>query len=170
MNPAQSTRENYPRRDPQLFYELARERLASQLSAIDSLDNKIGMLVSLASGLIAILAAVFALRGKPFGSAEYTTLSVSVLVYLATSVYGIKAYWTRPWSVGPALIAVWNRLWGDDDDELAKWKTANDFRGYYERNRPAQRMKETALPWILAGVVTQTLCLVLTLCLVAAGA
>jgi hypothetical protein len=36
----------YPDRDPQLFYELARERHASQAALLDSLDGKLGLFLS----------------------------------------------------------------------------------------------------------------------------
>src|SRR6266511_684895 len=108
----------YPERDPDLFYELARDRLSVQLEAIDAVDNKMGLLASLASALMGILAAVVALRGRSLDTAEIVVILLSALVYLRISYYAIRAYFSRSWKTGPTLKNVWALLWSDSDDDL----------------------------------------------------
>ena len=161
---------DYPDRDPQLFYELAKDRLATQLGIIDAVNNKIGLLVSLASALMGILVAVFALRANAFGAAEYAVISISGLLYLIVATTSAYAYFSRSWEIGPGLRQIWDSLWNpSEDDNLLKWKVARDFWGNYEKNLPTQNLKATLLPWILLGVIAQTLTLAAALGLVAAG-
>jgi hypothetical protein len=166
----ESSRTPYPDRDPGLFYELARDRLAMQLGSIDALDSKIGLLISLASGLMGLLAAVFALRGEQPDSGELALIGVATLVYLVASGIGIRVYFCRSWKLGPDLRQVWDALWGEDDDRRLKWDVANSFWSFYEKNRSGQRTKEDALPFILIAVVIQTLLVVLALFLVTQAA
>lgn len=164
-----STRSDFPKNGAQLFYELARDRLANQLEHVDALDNKIGLLVSLASGLMGILAAVFALRANPLDGADIAMIVLATLAYLTAAVLGIRAYFSRSWDLGPDLRETWDVLWREDDDDLVKWILATAFWRYYEDNRTGQQSKEQALPWLLVAVVIQNLLLALALFLVAKG-
>jgi hypothetical protein len=164
----------YPDRDPQLFYELSRDRLATQLSNIDALENKIGGLVGFASGLLGLLAAVFALKTTsdldPIGNWEVTLLVAASVAYLFVVVPGIQAYLHRSWNVGPDLRQVWDALWGEEDDRHVRWEIANDLWAYYEANRPAEDAKARNLQVVFVGVVIQTALVVAGLVLVAVGA
>jgi hypothetical protein len=159
-----------PDRDPQVFYELARERLAVQLDSIDAVDNKIGLLFSTSSALLGILAAVFALRSNGLGLAEYVLLGASVAVYLLISWKSADAYRARAWHVGPDLKQVWKEYRKPGDDRLLQWEIANHLRLDYEANQPAANTKHAALDLLLPAVVSQSLILVLALVLVSAGA
>jgi hypothetical protein len=168
----QSTASDYPTGDPQLFYELARDRLNTQLSTIDALDSKIGLLFSLASGLLGILAAVFALRPVT-GEDRISILALLLLIaagvaYCFVAYGGIRAYRIRSWDVGPDLTKVWNDLWSLDDS-LVKWRVANALRADYEANQDAVDEKRDALFMVFAGIIVQSLLLALALVLVAAG-
>jgi hypothetical protein len=167
-------RTRLPDRDPQLFYELSRDRLATQLSNIDALDNKIGVLVGFASGLLGLLAAVFALKTTsdldPIGNWEVTLLVAASVAYLFVVVPGIQAYLHRSWNVGPDLRQVWDALWGEEDDRHVRWEIANDLWAYYEANRPAEDAKARNLQVVFVGVVIQTALVVAGLVLVAVGA
>lgn len=165
------TAKRFPDRDPQLFYELAKDQLSTQLGSIDAVDNKLGLLFSVSSALMGILVAVFAVRGPAaFHAAEYTIVSISGLVFIATGALTFIAYRGRDWDIGPDLLTVWNDLWdSSQDDDLLKWKVANDFRGYYEENVPLEERKTSFLPWVVLGIIVQTATLCSALGLVAAG-
>jgi hypothetical protein len=172
MNP-ENPSSAYPDRDPDLFYELARDRLEMQLTTIDALDNKIGLLVSLASGLLGILAAVFALSAtrndEAVGVTQLCVLAVAAVAYVVVAWFGIKAYRCRSWNVGPDLRQVWDDLWGNMDDAHLKWEVARDLWAYYDSNCGAQNLKADALLIVFVGVVIQTALVVLALALVAVG-
>jgi hypothetical protein len=167
-----SGRGDYPDRDPQLFYELARDRLATQLATIDALDSKIGLLFSLASGLLGILAAVFAVNSVA-GDGSLTKAEVGVFIaagvaYVFVAWASVTAYVARSWKTGPRLDEVWVDMWRDDD-ALLTWKVGNDLRGFYELNVPGQKKKEDALLVVFAGVIIQTALLALAVPLVVVG-
>jgi hypothetical protein len=146
----------YPERDPDLLYDLARDRLAVQLSSIDAVDNKIGLLASLASALMGILAAVVALRGHSLDALEIALIVSSVLVYLGVSYKAIQAYFSQSWKTGPTLPASWALLKSDADDQLVKWKVARAFWESLDLNAEPFKKKAEVLPFLLIGVVTQT--------------
>lgn len=161
-----SSRSDYPDRDPGLFLELARDRLNTQLSAIDALDGKIGLLFSLASGLLGILAAVLALRAA---TSALLALVPTVVAYCVVAYAGVSAYLTRTWKIGPDLGDVWNGLWKADSDALATWKVANALWSDYEANRKLVNSKTGALRVMFAGIIIQSLLLALALALVTVG-
>lgn len=160
----------FPDRDPDVFYELAKDRLAAQLALIDALDNKIGLLFSLSSGLLGILAGVLALRGGQLDLADWITVGASTGVYVLVAFWCQRAYFGRDWDAGPSLQEVYDDLFDRlKDDKRLKWGLAADFWNYHDNNLPAQKAKQCLLRPVLAGVTVQTLTLVLTLFLVAAG-
>jgi hypothetical protein len=168
-----SSLSDYPDREPDLFFELARERLNTQLSTIDALDGKIGLLFSLASGLLGILAAVLALRSAT-GEDSISRAALAVVIaagiaYCVVAYAGITAYLARVWKIGPDLSQVWEVLWTADADALVKWKVATAIWADYEANRDSVQAKTNALTTLFAGIIIQSLLLAVALVLVAAG-
>lgn len=161
----------FPDRDPQVFFDLARDQLAGQLEALDALDSKIGLLFSTATTLVGILAAVLALRPGRFGVVEYTAAFLTLVVYAVVCWQTERAYRARDWKAGPNLKQLY-RLYKDssEDDRWFKWQMANQLRLDYESNKGQQVFKSDALQVILPWVMTQSAILVLTLFLVAVGA
>lgn len=168
------SRGKYPDRDPQMFYELARDRLANQLATIDALDSKIGLLFTLGSGLLGILAAVFALRAstsdETIGTSAVLVVVAAACAYVVVSFFGVKAYLARSWRVGPDLSQVWADQWTSEDDAVLRWEVANAIWSDYEANRDDVTTKTKALLWIFAGVIVESLLLALALALVAGAA
>jgi hypothetical protein len=165
------TASEYPDRDSEVLFQLARDRLNNQLVAIDALDGKIGLLFGLASGLLATLAAVMALRtadGEPVSGWLLLVLVVAALVYLKVVYSGVNAYLVRSWNVGSELREVWDDLWRLGEAH-AKWRATRQIWADYESNRKALLKKERALDFMFAGVIVQSLLVALALGLVAAG-
>lgn len=173
--------EQYPPRDPDFYLDVAKEHLGIQMDFVDAIDNKIGLLVSVASGLMGILAAVFALRSvqtvsigsaetAPFGWPEILTLTLAGCAYLIAAVSGLRAYFLRSWKTGPPLLPTWNLMWSNDNDRLIGWKIANIYRDCYEQNREGHTHKSNTVRILFIAVVIQSLLVALALTLVAAGA
>lgn len=169
MTTPKSQPSDFPNRSPDLFYDLARERLSTQLGTIDALDNKIGLLFSLGSALLGIIAAVFAVRTDDFGAAPLALLSAAGLAYCFVAYNGLRGYLHRDWNVGPRLDEVWADQWSKRDDAVLKWRAATAMWSDYEANVAAQEAKEKALLWVFAAIVIQSLLLAVALVLVAAG-
>jgi hypothetical protein len=159
----------YPDHDPDLFLDLVRDRLARQHDTIDALDGKISQLFALSTGLLGILAAVFALTGKSLNVLQWLVVSLAVATYVFVAVQSFGAYRERAWFVGISLRQLWNRMHkGNEDDRLIKWMAANSLRSAYEGNLDAVRAKSDVLPSIFKGVILQTALVVLALILVVA--
>src|SRR5215210_5368138 len=99
----ESGSESYPNRDPQLFYELARDRHAAQAETLSVLDTKLGLLLSTSSALLSVLVAVYALRPDAFDAWALLLLSVSGAAWLLLGASAVHAIWHRPWRSGPEL-------------------------------------------------------------------
>jgi hypothetical protein len=163
-----TTMADFPDCDPQVFYELARDRLSTQLSIIDALDDKIGLLAGLASGLLGILAAVFALSAEA-SAAQLVVLVGATVAYGYVATESLRAYRERDWHVGPDLRQVWDEMHDGEkvSDALWKWRMANDTWASYKHNHVSEKAKADALPGIFVGVVIQSGLVVLALVLVA---
>ena len=164
------------------MYEVARDRLATQLSFIDAIDGKIAMLVSMASALLGIAAAVFALHATAssgqagsgpstgLSGSEIGTLAIGAVIYAVVVWRGMQAYFCRDWHVGPSLAALWGQHKTTDSDDYIKWGVAGDTWLDFEANLPMYNTKESALRLIFVGTALETLVLVAAISLVAASA
>ena len=169
---------SYPDRSPDLVYDLASNQLATQIEAIDALDGKIAVLLSLASALLGIGAATFALHTSVVSGEKVNTLThldvavlaVGIAVYIAISVQGIRAYFCKDWDIGPKPLAVWDQFETSRTDHAIKWGVANDLAYCFEDNDTAYRQKLDAIKWVFPGVAVETLAVVAAISLVAWGA
>jgi hypothetical protein len=161
-------------RDPQLFYEVARDRLNVQLSLLDALDNKVISLVGFGSTLLGILGAVIALHAsgtnESIGAVEIVLLIAATVDYVVVVWKVIEAYFCRSIDLGPEIRKTWNAMWSDGEDDAVKWRVARSYWEKYEENRPIQETKSNALPSMLVGVIIQSFLVVLALGWVAVAA
>jgi hypothetical protein len=166
------TETGYPERGSELFYELAKDRLSTQLNTIDGIDAKLGMLFSASSALIGILVAVFTIRGNTttLSAGDYTVISISGALYLLAGGLTYVSYRARTWKVGPKLGQVWDDLHDPAlDDDRIRWQVARAFWSDYDDNLSGQKKKADRLPLLVLVVIVQVLALCSALGLVAAG-
>lgn len=152
----------YPTRDGRVFFDLARDRLASQLESLDAIDAKVGTLFATSTALLGILAAVLVLRvPRPLAHWTYATVVASVGVYVFLSACAWSAYRVREWNNGPELRSVWRTYSeSEESDTLLEWAAGNKLRKHYEDNKADVDEKLEALAWIFRLLVTQSLILV----------
>jgi hypothetical protein len=166
------TETGYPERGSALFYELAKDRLSTQLDTIDGIDAKLGMLFSVSSALIGILVAVFTIRGNTtaLSVGDYTVISISGALYILAGGVTYVSYRARTWKIGPKLLQVWDDLHDPAlDDDLIRWQAARAFWSDYDDNLSDQKKKSDRLPLLVLVVIVQVLALCSALGLVAAG-
>jgi hypothetical protein len=156
----------YPDRDPQMFYELARERHAAQADSLNVLDTKLGLLLSMSSAFLSILVAVYALRPDAFDAWALVFLLASVGAWVALSAFAVHAIWHRQWKSGPELQEVFDLHFSENDLKI-KWRAANAFWYAYDGNTILEKRKARALHWALSLFIGQILLLVVSLVLVA---
>ena len=153
--------------DPEPMYELTRDQLATQLSFVDALDTKIGLFLSVGSGLVGILAAVLALHPSSIGHPDFRALVACVGAYILVAGAGGFGLWSRAWGLGPDPRVVakdYNKTSGD----AVRRRMAAKFNQDYEANLTAYRHKLWALRLTLVGLVIETLALVAALASLAA--
>jgi hypothetical protein len=165
MTPESSPGE-YPDRDPQMFYKLARERHAAQASSLDVLDNKLGLLLSTSSALLGILVAVYALRPDSFDAWALALLLASGAAWVVLAALAVHTTWHRSWRGGPDLQTVFDLHLSETDSKI-KWRAANTFWHDYNHNKTHEKRKARALHWAFRLFIGQTVLLVAALALVA---
>jgi len=156
--------------DPKLLYDMARERLQIQLAFFDVLDTKVATMYAAGSGILSLMAAVFALRPQELDRDGLTVISVAGFAYFILTVCLALSHWPRRYETGPDLKAIWNDLYQRDNDELLidligdymSYITLNDRRGWI----PKPLIARIAL----VATAVETVALTVGLVLVAAGA
>jgi hypothetical protein len=166
------TATEYPEHGSELFYDLAKDRLSTQLDTLDGVDAKLGMLFSASSVLVGILVAVFTIRGNvaTLGVGDFIVISISGALYLLAGYLTYRSYRPQDWKVGPPLQEVWDVL-NDPDigEDTARWRVGVALWSNYDDNLPAQKEKADRLPYVVITVIAQVLALCAALGLVAAG-
>jgi hypothetical protein len=156
----------YPDRDPQMFYELARDRHSAQAQGLDLLDTKLSFFLSSSSALLAILVAVYALREDGFNAWEWGLPVASGAAWLALTMLALSAFQPKKWLSGPKLQETFD-LHSTEDETRLKWRVAHTFWCDYETNRSLEGHKVRALKWSRWLFIAQTAFLVAALVLVA---
>jgi hypothetical protein len=157
----------YPDRDPQLFYELARDRHATQADLLNSLDSKLIFFLSGSSGLLGLLVAVYTLRPNAFDDWKVGVAVASGVAWVVLTAFALHALWAAIWRLGPKLPEVFDRHFTTEDDRTLKWRVANHFWHDFNHNKPLENRKARALRWAQWLFVSQTLLLVAALALAA---
>lgn len=144
--------------DPRLVLEVVRNRVQNQMSSIDSLDAKIGAVFAGGSGVIGLLAAVFALRDLALGKAELWTLSVALTAYAIMCLGGLAA-WPRRWEIGPDADWVWRESQSLGAEEFIA-ALISSYMSNWKNNKPWLQAKVWALRVGLVALLIATGCLV----------
>jgi len=160
----------FPSRDPQLMFELARDRLSLQLASVDAADTKLLGLASWSTAGPAVLAAVLALRPQYFHGLEIAALALVVAAYIAEATLAVRALWGKNWRNGPGLLALWNDHFTELSEQELRWNVARDLWDYFDQNAPMYRCKMRSIRAVLLLVMLETAGLVIGLVLVAVGA
>ena len=155
------------RSDPRLVFELARDRLQTQLAFADAMDSKLGALFAAASAIIGLLAAIFAIQSSTLGSTstpmdlgarEALILIIALGLFAVVVVSGIAA-WPRIWQTGPSVEDAFR----DAQRYPLSDFTATQISGYVEswnENKPKNALKAWALRLSYVAVTGEVACLV----------
>lgn len=149
-----------PDRSADLPYDLAQQTLQRQLDGVDPLDAKISGTFTVSVPLVALLAAVFAIRGNsPSGLS--LTLFLAALAAVAV-VAAVALYATRAidWYTGPGVADVESQYRAGETEEEMKWKAVRSLTEAVKLNKELIKDKRRALH-ICYGVLLVELVLVL---------
>jgi hypothetical protein len=150
--------------DPQPIYDLTRDHLTSQMSSVDALDAKLGLYLLAGSGMVGLLAAVFALRPSPHPNLWPLALCAIAYVGLAgVTIFGLQL---REWKKGPKASDV-ARGYNQTSLQVIKQDMAVKFHKDFEANKSAYDQKVWAAAWCHVCLIAETLALLAGLWLVA---
>lgn len=144
------------------------DRLQTQLQQIDSLDGKIGNLLGFGGALLAILAAVLALREDDIALIVWVLLGISGVCYSLMVIISICSYYTRGFAAGPKLEETWlyTRI---NPAEQMHWWAAESFTKCYEKNQGKVKWKVRAVNADVALIAFEAITLVVGLALISYG-
>ena len=153
---------NYPPAKADVFYELARDRFDRQLNAVDAMDAKLATFLAIGSGLVALLAAIYAIRPGNFLWAGAVVLALATVVYAALAIAALSAMRPREWNDGPSMEDVYKDHITYTEGEIM-WRAAHSLVAFHKTNADAYAPKARIASWC-------PFLLLLELALVVAGA
>jgi hypothetical protein len=148
----------YPPTDPEVMYDLARDRLDRQLGSIDAVDAKLGINFSIGSGLIGVAAGVYALNP----ATGWPPVVSTTVLYVALTCVCLLGLRLRKWRTGPQIEQVYQ----DHIDFTApvmKWRTSDTLVNHYHCNEADYLAKVKWATWSSFLLLTETAVLVVGL-------
>lgn len=158
----------YPDAEPDLMYELARDRLAVQVLSVDALDGRLGAVVGWGSIVALFVAGVLVFRHSPLndGTVQFF-LVLGGGAYTILLLVCLSALLPRRWLANPNLDQVWrehHRLPVHD----IRWRVAADFIGFWRLNEPHYESKTRKLLTAHLLLVAEAVTALVTVALVVA--
>jgi hypothetical protein len=141
------------------LYGVLRDQLAAQIAFFDRIENTHLVYLSVGSGLLGVLAAVFALRNKPIGSDGVGVFVITGVFYLILVASSIWSQRVGKWNLGPKPEAVKADYEQGLSANEIKWKVVLRLMADYEANRKPQRTKRLAAVIALGAIVCESLSL-----------
>ena len=155
------------RSDPRILLDIAREELQTQLSFIDALDSKVATMFAVGSGLLGLLAAVFAVQPENVDREALVVVSVAGFYYAVLTVTSLIALWVKEFKIGPHLPSIWQDAQEKPEDRFVP-ELVRDYRKSLEVAVKAGKFKALAVRAALLCVLFQTVTLGLALAVVTA--
>ena len=153
---------------PQVFYEVAMNRLDAQMNRMEAIDKKLASLIGFASVIIAIFAAALQL-----GQVAQPPLCAIVLLglagatYIALIVFALRAYRFREWDFRPNLKKLDEHCTKYDDSTMRQWVARECLRSYEENEKKlASKTSDGRKAMGLLAVETSLLIIAVVLALV----
>ncbi|MHB8589888.1 MAG: hypothetical protein ACYDA0_13730 [Candidatus Dormibacteraceae bacterium] len=131
---------NYPPAKADVFYELARDRFDRQLNAVDAMDAKLATFLAIGGGLVALLAAIYAIRPGSFLWTGAAVLALATVVYAALVIATLSAMRPRQWNDGPCMEDVYQDHITYSEREIM-WRAARSLIAFHKMNADAYAPK-----------------------------
>ena len=121
---------------PQLFHEVAMNRLDAQMDRMEAVDRKLASLIGFASVIIAIFAAALQLGGfsqqPPY---VIILLGLAGASYIALIVFTLRAYRFREWDFRPNLNKLDEYCMKFGDSIMRQWVARECLRSYRDNEK-----------------------------------
>lgn len=137
---------------PQVFYEVAMNRLDAQMNRMEAIDRKVASLIGFASVIIAVFAAVLQLGFAQQPLYVITLLGMAGASYIGLVVFALLAYRFREWDFRPNLktLDAYCRKYGDST--MREWVARECLRSYAdnEKKLSSKTSNGRKAMWLLA--------------------
>lgn len=147
-----------------VFYDMALDRLKSQISRMDGVDTKIGVTFGLANGLLIALLGFGTFLERPISLAVQLFVGASVVAYLVTLALLLITYRMSHWDYRPHLVRLQeicaDPQYHDNADVIKEW-IADECVRAYEYNKPLIANKIYRATQALVGLGAQAILLAL---------
>ncbi|MXV80964.1 MAG: hypothetical protein F4X58_02310 [Chloroflexi bacterium] len=87
----------------QIVHEVALARIRHQAEAMDAIDRKIGLSLSVSGFVVALFSGSFVFRTAGMSTGEWAAVVLVGLLFFAACWCGIQAYWITDWNESPGL-------------------------------------------------------------------
>jgi hypothetical protein len=144
--------------DPQIPYELARDQLANQLTAADTIVAKGGTFLAIGSTLAGIAVAMLALK-PGLHPAAFAVLGIVVLTYLVMTYYSVGLFSQEDWNQGPVVRIVANDLRAGKSEIECKWLGTATLLADRDLNQKPYKKRLTSLRITAWMLVVETMAL-----------
>ena len=149
--------EDFPERNPELAFEVGKDLVDVQLQAVDSLDNKAGVVFGFGGAILAIPLAVLALDSS---SRDWPVLHLLLgggFAYLGCAALSLISLLPRDWGAGPPLQELWDysRDEAFTNDDM-KWWAAEVYKESFEKNESPLKVKGYQVFGAMAMLAIQT--------------
>jgi hypothetical protein len=135
---------------------VARDRLDWQLQFLDGLDTRLGLFLSVGTGLIAVVGALVAIDWARFGWQGLLALAVVVASYAALAFFSITGLRERDWEVGPKPHEVARTLRQRGEYESQR-RVIRTLLNLHKKNEGAYYAKVDAIRPTLFALVVETI-------------
>lgn len=160
------------RPDWDFLYSVARSELDTQLTFIDGVDTKLGIVFSAGSAEAAIVAAAFAVVSTAASTTGHhsawpvVVLVVSILGYIGIAAFSLWGLWPLKWGYGPTIVATAGDYVAHPHTEVIR-RTINRLRFAVDENQPRYNRKVILLWLSLLALTVETAAAAVSLWLLA---
>ncbi len=147
-----------PAKDPELdlLYEIARSRLDRQLTFLDSLDNRLGLFLSVGAAVETIAVAVLAVDHGRWTVLTWLGFAVSIAAFIGITFWTLTALRLHKWGIGPTVTAIAVVLHRQGHQEATR-QAINTMTGLFDENMTAYNSKVGAILPAAIALALQTL-------------
>lgn len=132
MNTSASGRES----SPQVFYEVAMNRLDAQMNRMEAIDRKLASIIGFSSIIIAIFAAVLQLGGlTQLPLYAIAPLILAAASYVALLVFAVRAYRFQEWDFRPNLKELDEYCAEYGDSLMREWVARECITAYKDNEK-----------------------------------
>lgn len=146
----------YPDIESDLSVETARHKLDSQLSAINAIDTKIGLIFGFASATLTLPTAVLAMDDVSPPCSSVVLIAIGAAAFLACAIFSIWGFSVRNWKMGPNLSDLW-KLANAENEKTVGWWTYRAYMLSYDENRDQWYVKGDCAKYATGALAIQTI-------------